>query len=219
VKMAEAFMIRFHPQWLRVIEMVRGGSIGDLRAVSTVFSYFNRKPENVRNNADYGGGGLYDIGCYAVHVARWLFGAEPVGVQGALERDPDFGVDRLASAMLEFPGGMAAFVCSTQMVPYQRVQALGTKGRIEIEIPFNAVPGQEMRVFLDDGSDVQGGGVRFETVAACDQYTLEADGFSLAAQGAGPVVNPLEESFGNTAVLQAIFEAAASGKRVTPESR
>jgi predicted dehydrogenase len=167
--------------------------------------------------ADFGGGGLYDIGCYAIHASRWLFGSEPVGVSGVAEKDPDFGVDRLASAILEFPQGQAIFVCSTQMVPYQRVQALGTKGRIEMLIPFNAVPGESMRILIDDGSDVTGSGIREETVWACDQYTLQADGFSLAVQGLAPVVNPLEDSFGNAAVLEAVFAAAAGGRRVTPE--
>ena len=211
VKIAEAFMVRFHPQWTRVVELVRGGAIGDLRVVSTAFSYFNRKAENVRNVADFGGGGLYDIGCYAVHVSRWLFGSEPLGVFGVVEKDPDFEVDRLASAVLEFGQGQALFVCSTQLFPHQRVQILGTKGRIEVTIPFNAVPGESMSVLVEDAS-----GIRLESVAACDQYTLQADGFSLAVQGERPVVNGLEESFGNTAVLEAIFESAESGRRVKP---
>lgn len=216
VKIAEAFMIRYHPQWLRVVELVRGGSIGEVRAVSTAFSYFNRKSENVRNNPDFGGGGLYDIGCYAIHVARWLFGSEPVGVSGVLEKNPEFRVDRLASAVMEFSAGQAVFVCSTQMVPYQRVQIFGTKGRLEVVIPFNAVPGESMVVLVDDGSDVRGSGIREERVAACDQYTLEADGFSLAAQGLVPLASPLEESFGNAAVIEAVFASAESGRRVVP---
>ena len=216
VEICEAFMVRFHPQWTRVLEMVRGGVIGDPRVVLTAFSYFNRKPENVRNVADFGGGGLYDIGCYAVYVSRWLFGTEPVGVSGVVDRDPDFLVDRLASAVLEFPQGQAVFVCSTQLVAHQRVQILGTKGRIEVSVPFNAAPGEPMRVLVDDGSDVMGSGIRVESVAACDQYTLQADGFSLAVQGGVPLLNTLEESYGNIAVLEAIFKSAETGQRVIP---
>ncbi len=218
VRIAEAVMVRFHPQWLRVIELVRGGSIGEVRAVSTMFSYFNRKAENVRNVLAYGGGGLYDIGCYAIHVSRWLFGSEPVGVCGALSRDPGFQVDRLASGLLEFPEGQAVFVCGTQMVPYQRVQIFGTGGRIEVEIPFNALPGEGMRIFIDDGSDVKGSGIREERGVACDQYTLELDGFSRAVKGEMALVNSLEESFGNTAVIEAMFASAESGRRVVPVS-
>ena len=216
VKIAEGFMVRFHPQWLRVMELVRGGAIGQLRAVSTAFSYFNRKAENVRNVPAYGGGGLYDIGCYAIHVSRWLFGGEPVGVSGVLEKDAEFQVDRLCSGLLEFAGGQAVFVCGTQMVPYQRVQIFGTDGRIEVVIPFNAVPGEGMRILIDDGSDVKGSGVREEVVAPCDQYTLELDGFSRAVKGEVGLVNSLEESFGNAAVIEAVFSAAESGRRVSP---
>jgi len=218
VQIAEAFMIRHHPQWLRVRELIANGSLGEVRAVSICFSYFNRNATNVRNVADYGGGGMWDIGCYAVNVARLVFGWEPVRGVGSLELDPEFGVDRLASGILEFANGaQAVFVCSTQMTPYQRVQILGTKGRVEVEVPFNAVPGEGMRLFIDDGSDVKGSGVRAETVAVCDQYTLEADSFSRAVRGEEKLVNSLEDTFGNTATLEALFRSAASGKWETPE--
>ncbi len=212
VLIAEAFMIRFHPQWLRVVELIRSGAIGPVRAVSTCFSYFNRSADNVRNIADYGGGGMWDIGCYAVNVARLVFGAEPVRTMALLEKDPDFQTDRLASGILEFPGGgQCVFVCSTQMVPYQKVQIFGSQGRIEVEIPFNAPPGEGMRIFIDNGADVKGSGIRIETVDACDQYTLQADSFTRATRGAGPLVNSLEDTFGNTATLEALLLSAASG--------
>jgi predicted dehydrogenase len=98
----EAFMVRTHPQWLGVRELVRAGRIGTLRAVSGFFSYFNEDPGNVRNVPEYGGGGLYDIGCYPITVSRFLFEAEPLRVAGCLQRDPRFGTDRLASGVMEF---------------------------------------------------------------------------------------------------------------------
>src|SRR6476646_8314987 len=70
----EAFMVRSHPQWLRARELVRQGKIGELRAVQGLFTYFLTDPENVRNKADIGGGGLYDIGCYPIVTSRFLFG-------------------------------------------------------------------------------------------------------------------------------------------------
>jgi predicted dehydrogenase len=140
VKIGEAFMVRTHPQWLRAREIVRSGEIGDLRAVAGAFSYYNRDPKNVRNVPEWGGGALMDIGCYPIVTSRFLFGEEPRRVCGLLERDPDFGIDRLTSAILEFPSGQSIFTCSTQLVPYQRMQICGTRGRMEIEIPFNAPP-------------------------------------------------------------------------------
>src|SRR5207302_2159651 len=41
VKIGEAFMVKTHPQWLRVREIVRSGQIGPLKCIVTVFSYYN----------------------------------------------------------------------------------------------------------------------------------------------------------------------------------
>ena len=219
VKIGDAFMIVTHPQWVRVLELVRGGAIGELRSVVTIFSYTNINPENIRNMAELGGGGLMDIGCYGIKASRMLFGSEPKRVIGLIERDPAFGTDRLTSAMLDFEGGQAVFTCSTQMVPFQVVQVLGTKGRIEIEIPFNAVPGEGMRIRVDDGSQLGGAAACVETVAPCDQYTLQADEFSLAIRGErADVPVTLEDGARNMAVIDAIFASAKTGQWETPES-
>jgi predicted dehydrogenase len=202
----EAFMICNHPQWLRAREVIQSGAIGDLRGVVSWFSYTNRDPKNVRNVAGWGGGGLMDIGCYGIFSARFLFGEEPRRVSGTLEFDPDFKTDRLASAVLDFPSGQATFLCSTQMVPGQRVLAFGTKGRIEIEIPFNAPPDAQCRIWVDG---------REELFDICDQYTLQGDAFSRAVLGQGPVPVPLENSLGNMAVIDAIVESSHSGRWVS----
>ena len=202
VHIGEAFMVRTHPQWLRTRGLIRSGRIGELRAIAGVFSYFNRDAANVRNVAEWGGGGMMDIGCYPIVTSRFVYGEEPTRVLGLIERDPDFQVDRLASAILEFPSGHATFTCSTQMVPYQRMQFLGTKGRIEIEIPFNAPPDRETRIFVDDGRDVFGTGITTETFPVCDQYTIQGDAFSRAIRGEGEVPASLENAIANMAVIE-----------------
>jgi len=216
VKIGEAFMVRTHPQWLRTRELIREGRIGELRAIVGVFSYFNRDAKNVRNKPEWGGGGLMDIGCYPITMSRFMYGAEPLRVSGVLERDPDFATDRLASAIMEFSGGQAVFMCSTQMVPYQRMQFLGTKGRIEIEIPFNAPPDKPTRLFVDDGSDVAGAGIKIELIPTCDQYTIQGDVFSKAILEDREVPVPLEDAIANMAVIDAIFRAAESGQWEKP---
>jgi predicted dehydrogenase len=208
VCVGEAFMVRTHPQWLRARELVRSGAIGDLVSVAAAFSYTNRDPNNIRNVPEYGGGALMDIGCYPIQISRFLFGAEPVHVSGIVQRDPDFGTDRLTSAVLEFPNGHAVFTCSTQMVPYQRVQIFGTKARIEVEIPFNAPPDRPCRLFLDDGRDVFGSGVTAEEFDVCDQYTLQGDRFSEAILTGGEVPTPLEDSLANMTVIEKILLSA-----------
>jgi len=216
VKIGEAFMVRTHPQWLRARELVRGGRIGELRAILGFFSYFNRDPANIRNVRAWGGGALYDIGCYPINTSRFIFGEEPRRVMALLERDPEMQTDRLTSALLDYPSGHAVFTCATQLVPYQRMQLFGTAGRIEIEIPFNAPPDRPCRIFVDDGSDLFGAGIRTEMFPVCDQYTIQGDLFSQAVRGDGQVPVPLEDAVCNMAVIDALFRSAQSGRWETP---
>lgn len=209
---AEAFMVRFHPQWLRARELVQSGAIGEVRAIQTFFSYFNDDPRNVRNIAGIGGGGLYDIGCYAIATARFIFGAEPERVVGTLDNDPQFGTDRLAGGILVFPQNrQLTFTCSTQLSPYQRVQIVGSRGRIEVEIPFNAPKDRSCQLLIDDGSDLAGAGIRSERFPVCDQYTLQAEAFAsaVAQQAAWPY--PIEDAVRNMRVIDALFRSAQTG--------
>ena len=213
VQVGEAFMIRTHPQWIRVNTLVRSGAIGNLRAVAGMFSYFNRDPKNIRNLPEYGGGALWDIGCYLVLVSRMLFGEEPISVAAMVDRDPSLGIDRLTSALLCFPGGHCTLTCSTQLAPYQRIHVLGDNGRIEVEIPFNAPADRKCRIFVQTGR-ARGDRTEVEEFDVCDQYGIQADHFSLAALGAGEVATSLEDSVRNVAVIEAIFESARTAKMV-----
>ncbi len=200
VKIGEAFMARTHPQWLRAAEIVRSGRIGELRVVSGYFSYFNRDPQNVRNIAAIGGGGIMDIGCYPITLSRMIFAAEPLRVHAFLDRDPEFKTDRLASVILEYPHGHASFTCSTQLVPYQRMHIFGTTGRIEIEIPFNAPPDKPTRIFVND---------EVEEFPVCDQYTIQGELFSRAIREDTEVPVPLEDALKNMAVIEKILASDA----------
>ena len=204
VKMGEAFMVHVHPQWLRTLEIVRSGEIGELRAFNCVFSYNNRDPRNIRNLPELGGGAIMDIGCYPIHISRWIFGEEPRRVCALIDRDPEFGTDRLTSAMLDYPSGQAVFTCSTQMTPYQRMTFFGTEGRVEVEIPVNAPPDRETCIFVHTNQ------LRTETFPVCDQYTLQGDAFSRAVLGETPIPVPLEDALGNMSVIEALFHSARS---------
>ena len=212
VHIQEAFMTRVNPQWLRVVEEVRAGRIGDLRAYAGVFSYFNADPANIRNNAEWGGGALMDIGCYLINTSRMIFGREPQRVSAVIERDPRMGIDILTSIMLDFAPGQAIGTCSTQLVPAQRVLIYGSRGRIDIEIPFNAPPDRPCRVFVDDGSTLSGPWKDTIELATSNQYTIQGDLFSRAVRGLGPLPYPLEDSVQNMRVIDAVFRAAESGR-------
>ena len=212
VKMGEAFMVRTHPQWLRAREIVRGGAIGELQTMVSEFSYFNRDAGNIRNIPEYGGGAMMDIGCYPITMSRFFFDREPARVAALIERDPEMGIDRLSSALLDFAPGQALFTCGTQMVPFQRMQVLGSKGRLEIEIPYNIPPDRPSRIFVDDGSQVGGGSAHAEEFPACDQYMTQGDAFSRAIQEDAEVPVPLEDASANMAVIEAVLRAGASGQ-------
>ncbi len=210
VKIQEAFMVRTHPQWIGTLELIKSGRIGDLRVIIGSFSYFSRDPANIRNQPEIGGGALMDIGCYPISLSRFLFGVEPRRVLGLIEQDPDLGTDRLTSALLDFRAGHSSFTCSTQMVPYQRMQICGTRGRIEVEIPFNAPPDRPTRILIHDGSDLAGNNPDVMEFTACDQYTIQGDLFSRAILENSAQAIPLEDAIGNMTVIDALFRSAAA---------
>ncbi len=217
VLIGEAFMVRAHPQWAAVRELIAEGRIGELKLIVGHFSYFKRDASDIRSQVEWGGGALMDIGCYPITLARWLFGEEPTDVVGSLERDPEMQVDRLASALLRFPSGQATFTCGGQLVPHQVMQVYGTEGRIEVEIPFNAPPDRECRILIDDGGALAGESAEAIVFPAVDQYRLQAERFSEAVRGIGAVPVTLEDAIGNMSVIDALFRSATTGRWETPD--
>lgn len=211
LKLMEAFMYRHHPQWVRTKELVNSGAIGRLKAIDAVFAYHNSDPANIRNQADIGGGGLMDIGCYPISVSRFLFGSEPVRVAAAIEFDPRFRTDSYGSVLLEFlsdgTAGRAAFTYSTQMEPHQRVNVLGTDGRVEVLIPFNAPPDRPCIIHVS-----RGGAVATEEFPATDQYTVQGERMSLAILNDEPVPTPIADATANMRVIDRCFESAREGR-------
>jgi predicted dehydrogenase len=213
VLVMEAFMVRFHPQWLRVRELVRSGAIGTPRAVQVFFSFFNEDARNIRNRPENGGGAIYDIGCYADVAGRFAFEAEPVRAIALVDRDPRFGTDRTTSALVDFGEGRhLTYTVSTQCVPFQRVQVCGTRGRIEVQIPFNAPQGGATRLFLDDGTALDGSAIRTETLPPCDQYTLQGEAFSRAVRGEIALPYGVEDAVRNMRLIDALFRSEKSGR-------
>jgi predicted dehydrogenase len=206
LKVMEAFMYRHHPQWQLARRLVTDGQIGDLRTIQSFFSYWNVDPRNIRNIESMGGGGLMDIGCYCISLSRFIFGEEPRRVMGITDYDPAMGIDRLTSGVLEFQHGTSTFTCSTQLLPFQRVNLFGTEGRIEIEIPFNAPPDRPCRLWHQRGHTTTE-----ITLEVCDQYTIQGDLFAKAVLEDGPVPTPLEDALANMRAIEAVFLGARRG--------
>jgi len=203
IRVMEAFMYRFHPQWKKVREAVDSGAIGDVKTVNSFFSYFNADPQNIRNQADIGGGALMDIGCYCISFPRFLFGTEPVRAVSTIDRDPVMKTDRLVSALLEFPAGKTAtFTCSTQLMPYQRAHVFGDKGHIEIEIPVNTPIDAPVRVWIRTQ-----GGTEEIIIDPVDQYTLQAEAFADAILAGTPVPTLLADAVSNMKTIEALFRS------------
>ncbi len=206
LKIMEAFMYRFHPQWQQAKKFVSEGKIGTLTTIHSFFSYYNVDPNNIRNQEDKGGGGLMDIGCYNISLSRFLFDEEPVKVLGLAEFDPETNTDRLTSGILQFSKGSSTFTCSTQLIPYQRVNIFGDKGRIEIEIPFNAPSDKKTKLWLHTTE-----GTEEFVFDVLDQYTLEGDLFSKAILENISVPTDLQDAFNNMKVIEAVFESSRQG--------
>lgn len=206
LKVMEAFMYRHHPQWKKAKKLVEEGAIGRLKSIQSFFSYYNTDPANIRNNPHFGGGGLMDIGCYCISLSRFIFGQEPKGVQGLVEYDPNFKTDRMASGILSFSEGTSTFTCSTQIMPFQRVNICGDGGIIEIEIPFNAPPDKPTKIWLyqaDKKEEI--------TFDICDQYTIQGDLFSKAILDHTEVPTPLEDALNNMLVIEAVLKSSENG--------
>ena len=203
LKVMEAFMYRHHPQWKKVREVVGEKVIGEIVAVHSLYSYYNDDATNIRNIPEAGGGAMLDIGCYCISLSRFVFDREPERILGRVEYDPKTKIDRLASGLLDFGNGIATFTCGTQQQPYQRVNIFGTKGRIELEIPFNAPNDRPTRIWLQKGGSSEE--ILFEV---CDQYTIQADLFAQAIMTNGEVPTPLSDGIANMRVIDAIAESS-----------
>ncbi|MCH7512461.1 MAG: Gfo/Idh/MocA family oxidoreductase [Bacteroidetes bacterium] len=207
LKVGEAFMVKTHPQWLKVKQLIEEGFIGKLELIHGFFSYFNNDPHNIRNIAAYGGGALWDIGCYPVMTSRFIFGEEPVNIKASMTYDATFNTDKIVSAILEFPSGKAVFSASTQLVPYQRMQFFGTEKMLEISIPFNAPVEQPAEIIIFKGDKFENTN-EVITVPVCNQYTIQGDAFSKAIIDDGEEPVTLEETYRNTKVIEAMFRSA-----------
>jgi predicted dehydrogenase len=210
VLLMEAFMYRLHPLWQEVRRMIESGAIGELVAFQSFFSYRNLDPNDIRNQVTTGGGALLDIGCYPVNAARMLFGSEPDAVRALIRCHSEFGTDVLTSALLDFGGRHATFTVSTVAEPDQRVDVVGTGGRLRIEIPFNIPPDRPSRIIVFAGGEPPvSPGTRAIEVATDDQYRVQADAFSEAVRSLGPLPTEPTDAVANLEVLERIVENAS----------
>jgi predicted dehydrogenase len=206
----EGFMVLYQRRWDRVREIVRSGSLGRFVTASSIFSFYQDDENNIRNRVEYGGGGMYDIGCYPIVISRYVLGEEPLRVGAYMQHDPRFGVDRLASVVLEYPSGPVSFTVSTQMVSYQTFQFFGTEKMIEVQIPYNTPPFRSMSIRVNSGDLFETSKIA-ESFAPENQYTREVDAFSRAVLTGEAYAGSLDNAEKNLKVIEAVFSSARSG--------
>ncbi|HEY6828505.1 MAG TPA: Gfo/Idh/MocA family oxidoreductase [Gemmatimonadaceae bacterium] len=209
VLVGEAFMVRAHPQWIEARRLIVSGRIGALQLVHGHFSYPRRDASDVRSRVDYGGGALMDIGCYPIVIARWMFGSEPVAAVAAIDRDPEFHVDRITSGLLRFDRGIASFDCGGSMVAHQRMELFGDRGLMQVDLPFTPRAAERTRIVIEDGSRSSGEVVEID---AANQYTLQGDRFSAAVRGIGEVPSSIDSAIANMRAIDALFRSAETGR-------
>lgn len=204
VVVSEAFMVTYTPVWRTVRTLLAEGAVGRLRHVQGAFSYFNRDPENMRNIAALGGGGLYDIGVYPTITTRFSTGKEPLRVQAAIERDPDFGTDIYSSIRADFGEFELSFYVSTQMAARQVMVFHGDEGFIEVKSPFNADRYGAEEIEVHNQNHGESRTLRFNDSR---QYRLEVEAFATVAEGGEAEIVTLENSKKNQQFIDAIFRA------------
>lgn len=210
VKVSEGFMFRLHPQWQRLAALLNEQVIGRVRHIRGHFSYFNPDPTNLRNKVDCGGGAILDVGCYLINAGRYAFAEEPKRVIASVDRDPQMGIDRLVSAVLEFPSGNMTLTCGTQMAPFQLFEVFGTNGRIVLPTPFNVPITAKTRLLVDTSAGFDGSQLVTEEFIPQNQHALQAEAFAQAIREETEVPVPLEDSIKNAAVIEAALKSSIS---------
>lgn len=214
VKVGEAFMVKSHPQWIKAKQIIDSGLLGNVDLFNGTFSYFNTDPNNIRNIAAYGGGALWDIGCYPIMTARYLFGENPIRVLGLNKIDKKFQTDVLSTGIMEFSQGKrATFTVSTQLAPYQRIHVLGAEKELEIKIPFNAPMDRAIELNINH-ADILLQNQEIIGIEVCDQYQLETEDFTRAVINNSKVPVTLEDAADHCRIINALMKSGNTSEWV-----
>jgi D-xylose 1-dehydrogenase (NADP+, D-xylono-1,5-lactone-forming) len=200
--LAEAFMWRHHPQVTRVLELLDGGAIGDLRVIRSAFAFLQGNLDDIRLQASLDGGGLMDVGCYCVSGCRTLAGAEPEIVSADQVPGGHGGVDVSLVATLRFPGDVLAhFDCGLSYSGGGHLEAVGSDGSILLPDPWHATePVIEVRA--GDGS------VERIDPGPANSYALELADFEAAVRGEQPPLLGRDDALGQARTIAALYTSA-----------
>ena len=204
VPFTEAFMYRFHPQTIKVRELLAEGRIGDIHLLNSSFTFTLTYENNIRLNKDLAGGALMDVGCYCVNVMRLLTGEEPNRVQGFANFGAKSGVDESLVGLLQFPSGVLGhFDCGLRSYRMNGYEIRGSAGRLWVEEAFTMRPGSEYTIKLWQGETYQ----EFRT-APVDHHQLMAEDFADALLNNRPQRFPAQDAVANMRVIDQLLASA-----------
>ena len=205
----EAFAYRFHPQTKKAKELISQGIVGELRLIRSSVGFpldFDRS--NVRLKPGPGGGALMDVGCYCVHVMRYLTEEEPLMVVGRSLGVQESGVDLTFGGILVFPDNcLGLFSGSFQTTRDFQLEIVGSRGRLQVPVPFKPDP-----IHCTLRLDVEGETREVSIQSGGDLYRLQVDHFGRSIMEGRPLSLPLEDALGNMAVIEALRRSAQTGR-------
>jgi len=219
----EAFSYRNHLQWTRIAEVLASGAIGVPHAVQCTLAKQFHDPADIRNDPDKGGGGLYDLGSYAISACSLVFPRLPRRVIAVLERDPRFGTDRLSTAILDYGDAHASFTVATQCGPsawasHQQFSVLGSEGWLRCDFPFAHGRPTACRVMVGDASSYGSVATAEWNFDPVNQYTLQTERFSRFVRGEAVPGWPIEDALRTLRIVEALVRSAAADSWQAPEA-
>jgi len=210
VKLMIAYRLHFEAVNLKVIDLVRAGTIGEPKFFNSSFSMTVRRGD-IRTKRAFGGGTLYDIGVYCINAARYLFRAEPTEVMAisvnsgvkALSQ-----IDESTAAILRFDGGrVASFVTSFNGGDVAEYRIVGSKGDIHVDPAYEYAEGLGYTLTVD-------GKAQRKTIGKRDQFAPELVHFSDCIRRDRTPEPSGEEGLADVRIVQALYQSAKSGRAV-----
>jgi predicted dehydrogenase len=206
--LAEAFMYRYHPRYDRIKDIIASGEIGEVRGIHGTFTFNNHADKNnVRYRKDWGGGSIYDVGCYPISAARLILGSEPEAatVHALISPEHDH-VDMMASGIIEFDNSVGlTFDCGMWAAFRNTLEIVGSNGRIEVPSAFIGDP--NFYVHTNEGK-------REEKQETFNTYALQADHFARTVWGEESARFGPDDAVANMKVIDACLESAYTHQRI-----
>jgi predicted dehydrogenase len=211
----EAAMTLTCPRWLRARDLVREDRLGPLRAIIGSFSNYNDSEDDIRNQAEMGGGSLLDLGFYPITMSRFLYEREPTRVMGLLDYDLRFRVDKHSTVIMDFDQGRSIFTCSTRSASHQSLEIIGERASLVMSDPWTMSHSSptELTIRTRIGSEYRD---EIIELPRCNQWEHMCNMFCQSIQNSTPAPIPLEDSAANARVIEAIFRSSKSGGWVVP---